>query len=310
MPTLKVTKETKKAVFDAAEKVGYQKKKNRKNKNRPLKVLIVQWYSMDLEITDPFYLSIRIGAETYLSQYNVEIVRYFKGQKDFKEKTKNIDGLICIGKFSKEEISNFRKLTKNIIFVDMFMDRTIVSNICLDFKHAVNDTLNHLLKLNHRKIGFIGAIEHLSDKSIYFEQRKYYFEKFCILHRIEYKKFVSEGEFNIESGYDQAIKMIKSKNLPTALFVASDQLAYGVLRAFNEYNIKVPEDISIVGFNNDNNSTYTNPPLTTINVPSEQMGYIAASYLLTHIKDKKIYPISSYIPCELIIRESTTYAKK
>ena len=306
--TLKVTEETKKAVFEAADELGYQKKKNKKSKHHPLKVLIVQWYPMDVEISDPFYLSIRIGAETYLNHNNVEVVRYFKGQNDFKDKTKNIDGLICIGKFSKAEVSDFRKITKNIIFVDMFMDRSIVSNICLDLKHAVNDALTHLVKLNHKKIGFIGGIEYLSDKSIYFEQRKYYFEKFCIAHKIDYKNYLSEGGFSIESGYEQTVKLIKSNNLPTAFFVASDQLAYGVLRAFNEYNIRVPEDVSIVGFNNDNNSTYTNPPLTTINAPSDQMGYISATYLLTHIKDKKIYPTSTYIPCELIIRESTTYA--
>ena len=307
--TLKVTEETKRAVFDAAEQLGYHKKKNKKNKHRSLKVLIVQWYPMDVEIIDPFYLSIRIGAESYLSHHNIEVVRYFRGQKDFKEKTKNIDGLICIGKFSRPEISDFRKLTKNVVFVDMYMDRVIVSNICLDFKHAVYDAMKHLVNLNHRRIGFIGGVEYLSDNSVYFGQRKYFFEKFCAANKIDYKNYFSEGAFTIESGYEQAVKMIRSGNLPTAFFIASDQLAYGVLRAFNEYNIKVPDDISIVSFNNDTNSSYTYPPLTTVNAPSEQMGYMAASYLLSHIKDKRMYPSCTLLPCELIIRESTGPAK-
>ena len=301
--TLKVKDETKKKVLATADKLGYTKHKH-KIKRHLTRVLIVQWYPMDLEIHDPFYLSIRIGAENYLSRNNVEIIRYFKGQNDLNEKIKNIDGIICIGKFSKNEITKFRKITDKLIFVDMFLERIIVSYICLDMYHALEDAINYLYKQKHRKIGFIGGIEKLSDGTTYYELRKTYFIKFCKAHHIEYQKYISLGEFTIESGYLQAKQMIKNNNLPTAIFVASDQLAFGVLRAFSEHGIKVPEDISIVSFNNDLNSSFTNPPLTTINAPSEPMGYLAATYLLTHIKDKKMYPTCISLPCELIIRDS------
>ncbi len=308
-PTLKVPDNTRNKVLEEAKNLGYIKRKfNRKNNYKTIKVGIVQWYSMERELQDPFYLAIRIGAENALQKNNVEIVRYFKNEHQ-KLDFNNIDSLICIGKFSKDEIAEFRKVSDHIIFVDMNMDRIYVNSIVLDFKNAVNDVMNHLYNLGHRKIGFLGGQEMTSDMKTYTDIRNVCFQNYCQQNGIVYKKYMKLNEFTIESGYNMMKEIIATNDLPTAIFAASDPIAVGAIRALSEHKIKIPEDISIVGFNNDPSSAFTNPPLTTINAPCEKIGEIAASSLLEMRAQKKIYPKKITIPCELVIRESCGKAK-
>ena len=83
------------------------------------------------------------------------------------------------------------------------------------------------------------------------------------------------------------LDMIASQNIPTALFCASDAIAMGALRALHEKNYRVPEDISILGFNNNQNTAYTNPPLTTIHAPARQMGELAAQFITQFVAKGK-----------------------
>ncbi|MFI3284292.1 MAG: LacI family DNA-binding transcriptional regulator, partial [Erysipelotrichaceae bacterium] len=250
-PTLNVTDQTRQRVNDEAKRLNYTKRKTKtKNTYTPRKIGIVQWYSVERELEDPFYLSIRIGAETYLNKNNIEIVRSFKGDNDYLSKLSQVEGLICIGKFSKHDVSEFRKLTDRVIFVDMFLDKIFTNSIVLDFEHAIQDAMNHLIALNHKKIGFLGGIEYTSDETEYFDRRRHFFEKFCATHQIDYKPYTVFGSYTSESGYQMMKELILKKHLPTAIFCCNDEIAIGAIRALHEYNIKIPEDISVVGFNN------------------------------------------------------------
>ncbi len=303
-PTLKVPESTVTKVLTEAKNMGYIKRKfNRKNNYKSIRVGIVQWYTMERELQDPFYLAIRIGAEHTLNTHNVEIVRFFKSE-NAKLNLSNVDALICIGKFSKEEIADFRKNSDHIIFVDMNMERIVVNSMVLDFKNAVYDVMHHLYNLGHRSIGFLGGKEITSDNVPYADIRSHYFQVFCQANNINYKRYMKEAEFTSESGYNMMKEMILSGDLPTAIFAASDPIAVGAMRALSEFKIKIPEDISIIGFNNDQSSAFTNPPLTTVNVPCEKIGEIAAITLINMRSQKKVYPRKIIIPCDLVIRES------
>ena len=107
-PTLKVAEQTRQRGFDEAKKQNYIKRKIKtKNNYNPIRIGIVQWYSIEKELNDPFYLSIRIGAESYLNQNNIEMIRSFRGDPDFLSKLSMLDGLICIGKFIKWKTRHF-----------------------------------------------------------------------------------------------------------------------------------------------------------------------------------------------------------
>ncbi|MCI5773218.1 MAG: LacI family DNA-binding transcriptional regulator [Erysipelotrichaceae bacterium] len=303
-PTLLLSEQTINRIKNTAANLGYTKKKYTKKSSQKNTIGIVHWYTSEKELNDPFYLAIRIGAEKYLNDNGFNYVRVFKSDKNYVEQLHEVNSLICIGKFSNNEIIEFRNLCDNIVFVDLNLERIIATHILIDIEGAMKDVIDYLYRLNHRNIGFFGGIEYTSDHKQYDDQRITNFIKYCDLYHLNYHDFIFQKEFSIESGYKMAQELLKLKKRPTAIFCANDLIAKGALNAFFESKVRVPEDISIIGFNNDKEAAFTIPPLTTIHVPSTQMGEIAARIVAKNISAKKLYPVKITVPCKLIIRES------
>ncbi|NLC96068.1 MAG: LacI family transcriptional regulator [Erysipelotrichaceae bacterium] len=310
-PTLKVPESTKSKVFNEARNLGYVKKNvKRKNSYENIKVGIIQWYTIDKELTDPFYLSIRVGAENFLTKMNVQIFRIFRDENNYFNKIQNLDGIICIGKFSKEEIAEFRKTSDRIVFIDMFLPKIYVTSITMDIDNAMKDVIDYLVGLGHSRIGYLGGKEYTSDGEYYPDKRIIGFKNYCNQYNIFNEKYIIEDKFTIESGYSmlQELMKIKTKK-PTAIFCANDLIAQGAMRAATEMGLKIPEDLSIIGFNNDQGTAFTNPPLTTINAPSNKIGEFGARLISIFLQEKKVHPINITVPCDLVIRESCTSPK-
>ena len=99
-------------------------------------------------------------------------------------------------------------------------------------------------------------------------------------------------------------EILESSNLPTAIFAASDAIAFGAMRAVQEKGLSIPEDISIIGFNDTEMSSYTTPALTTIFAPAYDMGQHGANLIYAATNLNINTPIKAKIPCQLIKRES------
>jgi LacI family transcriptional regulator len=313
--TLSVTKETRDRVLAIAKEVGYQKKSKQKKQTRPVKSSITiglfQWYSMFQELEDPYYQTIRNGIEACCVEHNMRVIRIFKTDHDYEKQLAKVDGLICVGKYSEEDIEDFKKMTKHLIIVDMCSSRISYPCIVLDFKQAVHDVMNYLTSLGHTKIAYLGGIERIGN-DIYFEQRKSEFINYCHAHNLDYEPYMLEDEFSAESGFQMMNKLIESDNIPTAIFAASDPIAIGAMRALHQANLSIPDDISIIGFDDISVASYTNPPLTTVHAPAKIMGKKAAQYLYQSISMnlEDELPVRITLPCELKIRESCGNAKK
>ena len=306
--TLSVPEETKQAVLNAAKKLNYTKK--RKANKGDFTLGIVQWYSLQQEIDDPYYLQIRQGIENFCLQNNINVIRTFKTDLNYLDALKNVDGLVCIGKFSNDEIVKFKKISNKIVFLDMVSSHRNDTTITLDFEAAIKEAMDYLQLSNHQKIGFLGGKELLDDNTIYPDPRKEVFIKYCNDHNITYETYLYEDAFTTESGYTMMVEMISKKDLPTAIFCASDPIAIGALRALLEHNIKVPEDISLIGFDDIKAASFTNPPLTTVYAPATLMGEYGAS-IVYHILSKysSPAPMKIVLPCTLIERESCKVIK-
>ncbi|PKP60292.1 LacI family transcriptional regulator, partial [Candidatus Atribacteria bacterium HGW-Atribacteria-1] len=122
--------------------------------------------------------------------------------------------------------------------------------------------------------------------------------------------FILSGDFFVESGYSSIKKYLNKYGLNfTAIFASNDQMAMGAIKALNDKSISIPNDVSMVGFDDSYISPYTIPPLTTIKQQREEMGKVAAELLLDRISShdkKKRTPRQVIIPVELIERESAT----
>jgi LacI family transcriptional regulator len=184
-----------------------------------------------------------------------------------------------------------------------------VTNVLLDHRRAAELSLRHLYQLGHRKIAFMRGQGHSSDSSDRWN---------CLmavareLKREVRPELTVQLELNISSpelGYPVVQELLTKNSKFTALVCYNDIAAIGAIRAFRDRGLRVPEDVSVVGFDDIQGAAYHNPSLTTIRQPLRNMGATAARMLLERIRNTKgpeEYPSEISIIPELIIRESTS----
>lgn len=305
-PTLSVSPETKKRVFEIAGELNYQKLKNRDKSL--FKMGILQWFSAEQEMQDRYYLLVRQGIEDFCQKHSLGIVRAFQSDASSIQQLQEVDGLICIGKFSAEEISKFIGMCKNIVFLDMPVSDYEITTLTMDFKNAVYDALDYLTGLGHKRIAYLGGKEYVGDRELFSDERKQAYLSYMNSHDLDASQ-VYEDAFSTASGYQMMQELLKKEELPTAVFAASDAIAFGAMRAIQETGLSIPDDISIIGFNDSEMSSYTTPALTTIYAPAYDMGQHGANLIYAASNLNINTPLKAKIPCSLIKRESCAAAK-
>lgn len=304
--SLSVTDATREKVLQAAEALHYKARK--KTNNLPdVTIGIFQWYSEFQEMEDPYYQSIRIGIEKYCAKRRIPVIRVYQSDADYMETLKNVTALICIGKFNEGQIEKFKELSSNIIFADMKTRRIHCNTISLDFNQAVIDVCDYLTSLGHHHIAYLGGTEALSETSIYFDERKDTFLRYCGDHGLNCSDSVLEYGFSSEAGYRMAQTLLALPEIPTAFFAASDPIALGAMRAIYEKGLRIPQDISIVGFDDISMAAFSQPPLTTVHAPAEFIGEYAAHFMNSLCLGGDITyqtPVRLVLPCRLEIRKS------
>lgn len=302
--TLSVPQSTRDRVFDAAASLGYVKKK-KKSENISMKVGIVQWLSAVAEMNDPYYTSIRQGVENYCSHHKLSTVRCFASEISSTSLLDKVDGLVCIGKFSPRVRSELIAICPNIIFLDMKLDP--ISSCCIvpDFKGAMRIVFDFFQAEGMTKIGYLGGNEYV-DGQIYPDDRYRHFKRFSNEGGFEWEPYVRVREFSREAGYEMMNDLIRSKKMPQGIFAASDPIAIGAMRACHEAGIRIPEDITIIGFDNIDEANYTYPPLSTIFVPTYEIGSTGMRMLYDAWKrNENLQPMRVELPCYLIKRMTT-----
>jgi len=163
--------------------------------------------------------------------------------------------------------------------------------------------VEHLILQGHKHIG-ISTIES-GRPSI--EEREEGWKAAHFKNNLNLNKdyvFLSET-LTFQGGYEKAKEVLKKNKKITALFCVNDEMAAGVLKAAREIGRRVPEDLSVVGFDNITMSNYTDPSLTTISAAKEYMGKLAVTRVLEMIENKDTPARRQEVPVELIVRNST-----
>ncbi len=307
--TLNASVETRQRVIDIAKELGYQKKT--RNTKATFKLGIVQWFSAEQELKDSYYLLIRKGIEDFCTRNCIQIVRAFKSDLNYLETLQDVNGLMCIGKFSKREIKELSSISKNIVFLDMPVEDYSVTTFTLDFKMAVTQAMEYFSELGHVKVGFLGGKEYLENNVEFFDERKSAYEEYCKTHQMDSETWNKEGSYTVESGYDMMKELLEQScdNLPTAIFAASDNIAFGAMKAIRESGMKIPEDISLIGFDDVEMCSYTTPALTTLHAPAYHMGQYGVNFLFAATNMNSARPLKVKMPCSLIKRESCAKVK-
>lgn len=300
--TLKASLETKQKVMEIANEIGY--KKSTRQTKAAFKLGILQWFSARQEIKDNYYLMVRKGIEDFCVKNCIHTIRAFKSDVDYRNQLQGVDGLMCIGKFSKKEIDSLLKITKNIIFLDMPVDEYDVTTFSLDFKKAVYDIMEYLTEKGHEKIAFLGGKEYLEENELFYDERKKYYVEYCNKKKLDAITYLKEGEYSIESGYEMMKELLQDKKQPTAVFAASDHIAIGAMKAIHESGLTIPDDISIIGFDDVDLCSFITPALTTMHAPAYDMGQYGVNFLFAASNLIQATPIKVKMPCRLVERES------
>jgi LacI family transcriptional regulator len=180
-----------------------------------------------------------------------------------------------------------------------------VTNVVLDHSRAAELALCHLYDLGHRKIAFIRGGSHSADADERWE---------CLMGKARELKIAPPPEMSVqiqlrvstpELGYGPAHELLSRGGEFTAIVCYNDEAAIGAIRACKDHGLRVPEDVSVVGFDDIRSAAFYNPSLTTIRQPLNQMGIVAARILLQRIRGQEAVPDTVPILPELVIREST-----
>jgi LacI family transcriptional regulator len=184
-----------------------------------------------------------------------------------------------------------------------------VSNVFLDEDHAARLSLAHLRELGHRKIAFMHGQPFSSDADTrWFASLNAARELGMELHE-ELMIYLSKDSHSPEISYPGIRKLIKSGRPFTAVLCFNDVAAMGTIRALHESGLRVPDDVSVLGFDDIQSAAYQVPSLTTIRQPLQKMGGTAAQLLLKKLSGEAI-PDSVQVEPELIVRESTAPARE
>ena len=223
---------------------------------------------------------------------------------DSPEMINGLDGVICTGTFTKKMVEAIEIWECPVIFIDADPNPKRFDSIVVDYRRAVEEIVSYLVGCGHTKIGMIGCREVDKEGDEVLDTRIQHFQnalKKRGLYHPEYTKF---GAYYAKYGYKLLKEFYEEGNLPTALFVANDSMAAGSYRAAYELGLKIPDDISIIGFNDIPTAKYMVPPLTTVRLYMEFMGEYAVKLLEERIIHGREICVKVSIPTKLYIRDS------
>lgn len=206
-----------------------------------------------------------------------------------------------------ELIDELARKEVRVVFNDIGVAGQHMSNIILDYSVGIDEAVRHLVSLGHEKIAHIAGSSRIRSgvirRDAFIDAMKRYLPN-------EKKLLIVEGDFRIESGRMAATEILESKKLPTAVIVANDMMALGAMQEFKAAGLKIPQDISIVGFDDIAFAALAEPPLTTVCSPRVEIGRRAIEALITTIKIPNQQGVEIRIPTYLITRKSTAPPRK
>lgn len=242
--------------------------------------------------------------------YNV-LVSIVSKQKDYKKVketfyNKSIAGGIFIGEKNGEpEIKEIINSGYKVALIDQAVksDEEVYTKCIIvnaDSYGGAYKATSYLIHLGHSKIAhIIGVSEHLSA----IERLDAYKKALTDAEISVRNNLIVKGYFTISGGYN-ATKKLLQKETPTAIFCGNDHMAIGAIQAIQEAGLNVPEDISIVGFDDIEVARYINPSLTTVRMTLLEMASIATNSLITSIENNSSFSASYTVPIDLIERNS------
>lgn len=260
---------------------------------------------------EPFYTKIFLGTELEARKHNyyvllTTVAPNVGGTKQLPRffLENNVDGVIIAGEIGASWIEYVRGRNLPVLLIDYDLPNHRISTVTMDNSGGARLVVEHLLRLGHSKIGFIGGdLKHPSIAERYSSYRDT-LEARGVEILLSWVS-IDEPDTRIENGYRAAKQILTAVGArPSAIFAANDALALGCIKYCREAGIAIPGSLAVVGFDNVESGLLVEPRLTTVNVHREGMGAIAVRRLAEMIRDENDVVNRTTTPVELVIRES------
>jgi LacI family transcriptional regulator len=260
------------------------------------------------EIVSTFFNAAMRGVEDGLGGHQYEAI-YASGhwQPEHEAQRLNslvgrgVDGVILIHPGLPDDVLERHAEGVPMVVVGRKVAARRVHSISFDHYQGARRALLHLLELGHRRIACIAGPAGRGDAE---ERLRAYHDTLAEAGVTPDARLVASGDY-VEPGGLTAMNVLLDRGLPfTAVFAANDDSAYGAMHALHRRRLRIPDDISVVGFDDVQHSAYSLPPLTTVRQPLRELGREAANAIVALIDGRKP-PLGAMAPLELIVREST-----
>jgi LacI family transcriptional regulator len=263
------------------------------------------------DVTNPFYSFIIRGIiwEAQARDYNV-LFTYMKtkyrGAQDLPKliREANVAGMLFVGPVSRAVLRDVQQSGVAVVAIDHHPRVKKIASIQIDNIGGGELVARHFLDLGHENLAFVGHVKGVSSIVLRSQGFSRWFNHWGSVHgnRVE---VVPCDELTFADGYRRSGDFLEKNRDVTAIFCANDEVAAGALKAAHELGRVVPDDLSVVGFDDIIMANYTDPPLTTVNVGKEQMGRSAVTRLLDMIEGRRSDTVEDLVPAELVVRSST-----
>jgi LacI family transcriptional regulator len=259
-------------------------------------------------ISSPFTPVLIRGIQEYLKQrdyFSVIISTDWdpesEGEAVHQLVSRSIDGVIFVESWRDETNNTLDLASKPYVYVYRLFDGDYTNSVLLDDLHGARLAVEHLVSLGHRRIayingphGWVASKERLAGYQAVLAQYAIPFEP----------DLVGEGTWEVQSGYQASKEFLALAEHPTAIFAANDLMALGAIYGIQDAGLNVPNDIAIVGYDDRDFASFSNPTITTVCPPSYEMGQLAAQLILDRLENRVEIKDPIRVQGKLIVRES------
>ncbi len=309
-PTLSVSAPKRQAIIEAAEALKYAtpRARNRAKQRGLHKVALVHFLRPEHELIDPYYVGLRLGIESRCQALKCETVKVYHTDR-LPEPTllQSADGVIAIGPHDEAEVAWLDQHSRQLVFADFIPPSDEFDAVGSDLPLAMRKLLTALVKMGYGRIAFAGWVEEGNADRFAEIRCRTYIDWMKAFAAFDPRMCVTQhsAERNTErSGYQLAARLMSEEHPPDAIVTCNDNIAVGAYRAIRELGLRIPGDVAVASFNDIPAAQFLHPPLTTVRLPSEEIGEAAVELLLERIAGRTLAKRLT-IASQIILRGST-----
>ncbi len=312
----KVSEQTKNMILDVIKELEYVPDLNAKSlsvKDTKLIGIVVPQTEpgSTLMFRNNFYGEILGSIEYHARQYGYHVlVSATDVTEDYLNliRERNLDGVIIIGTYQSEFFEQLRQLDIPVVMVDSYCTHNCFHEVRIDDQKSSYLATKYMLEAGHREVGFVCGLLH--ENGVMQKRFRGYQQALDEYHIPFKQEYVFEGNVDYDSGVEIAGKIVELRDKMTAVVASADMFAIGLMKGFYEAGIRVPQDISIMGFDDLDISAYMTPGLTTVRQEISLKGEYAVNLLVQNMADHGMEKVTEILPVRIVERDSVRRLEK